>query len=128
MIRNNMIEVQYRAVQYSTEQYSTVQYSTVQNSTVQYSTVQYSILLCTFVEITFLSNQIWFAFISSTISQGIEEMRVVRLPYAGLAPSDTNTTDFEYRSKTDLTLHTSACMQVSTSIYSYIYNFCYYFI
>ena len=57
-----------------------------------------------------------------TIPQGIEEMRVVRLPYAGLAPSDTNTTDFEYRSKTDLTLHTSACMQVSTSIYSHSYN------
>ena len=49
--------------------------------------------------------------------QGIEEMRVVRLPYAGLAPSDVyNNTDFEYRAKTDLTEHTSACMQVSTCI------------
>lgn len=41
-------------------------------------------------------------------------MRVVRLPYAGLAPSDVNNTDFEYRASTDLTQHTSACMQVST--------------
>ena len=48
--------------------------------------------------------------------QGIEEMRVVRLPYAGLAPSDVNSTDFEYRAKTDLTQHTSACMQVSKCI------------
>jgi hypothetical protein len=48
---------------------------------------------------------------NSFISQGIEEMRIVRLPYAGLAPKGFNDSNGYERSKVDLTLHTAACMQ-----------------
>jgi hypothetical protein len=44
------------------------------------------------------------------ITQGVEEMRLVRLPYSGLAPQGFNNTE-EGRAKTDFTLHTAACMQ-----------------
>ena len=42
-------------------------------------------------------------------SQGIEEMRFVRIPYSGVAPAGFNNTR-ENRSKTDFTNHTQNCM------------------
>eukprot|EP00596_Hydrurales_sp_CCMP1899_P008838 CAMPEP_0119039226 /NCGR_PEP_ID=MMETSP1177-20130426/8629_1 /TAXON_ID=2985 /ORGANISM="Ochromonas sp, Strain CCMP1899" /LENGTH=360 /DNA_ID=CAMNT_0007002873 /DNA_START=652 /DNA_END=1731 /DNA_ORIENTATION=- len=44
--------------------------------------------------------------------KGIEEMRLVRLPYAGLAPPGFVDTE-EQRGSIDFTLHTAACMQGS---------------
>ena len=76
--------------------------------------------------------------------KGIEEMRVIRLPYAGLAPPNFNNSDPTQKGTTDFTSHTAACMQVGTytisllSVYitilslflCYLYlrfNFCTYF-
>ena len=55
----------------------------------------------------------------TTYVQGIEEMRVIRLPYAGLAPQGFNDSDPESKSTTDFTLHTSACMRVRSLIMYY---------
>lgn len=44
------------------------------------------------------------------MAQGIEEMRFIRLPYAGIADPDINNTA-EYRATVDLTLKTQICME-----------------